>query len=269
MSSQQTNERASSMTLVERDTTPDLSGLSLDELAEYIAAECAEVNSHAQAAIGELSAAVIHGIRAGEALLEAKARHTGNSDWTAWLDAKSPMGRWQAHKFMRWAFYKDEIAAMDDITVTAHNVSQLLAGLPMIPRITDRRSLPEDTRDEIKDLAAQGVSRREIARRTNVHTETVRRLTDPAAAEKLHAKQRRYQQRRTDARKALERQERDRAAKKVGGRVDKAYSLIRQACAEIDGAMAELESGRGDLRLALSAAHKAEDHISAAIRKAS
>lgn len=257
------------MTLVESDvTTTDLAAMDLEGLARIANSEHAQVEARARAAVGEISHGVLHGIRAGEALMEAKSRHDGNSNWTEWLDKNVGFRRATAQTYMRWAFYKDEITQLQDVPVTTHNLRQLLRGLPMVPRTTDRRTVPDEDRQEIKELVTEGVSAMEVARRFDVHHSTVRRITDPDYDRKAKEKLKRKRDRQAAAKKALDRQERDAAAKRAGGDVAKSYSLVRQLASALDAAMSDADTGRDDLRMALTYAHRAEDHISAAIRKA-
>lgn len=256
------------MTLVERYVSPDLSGLTLDELARIARSEHRQMMDAVDRVTQALSEGLLHAIAVGDALNAAREL-VDDRPWSEWCaEAVPDTSEAQRTRYCRWAFYKDKVFA----AATPLDTNSVVAYLRGLPPVNASPSIGDEKIAEAIRLRSAGMTCAEIAALLEVSTSTVYNYTTPGQREKVRARQNkrtgRVRKEIRAGRRLLERQERDAAAKRVGGRVDKAYSLIRQACAEIDGAMADLESGRDDLRMALSAAHKAEDHISAAIRKA-
>lgn len=253
------------MTLVEQDTQPDLSGMDLPALARFANAEHSQANAEAGEASRHLTQAVYHGIRAGEALLAAKALH-GHAGWEAWMVENVDITPTRGRRYIRWAYYKDTLLSAET-PLTAKTADDFLKGLPSLPG--SGWHPPSGHAPEIKALLAKGLTAPAIAEMLEVNISTVyyhddrtgRRGTQRKRARRKHSEDR-------AAQRALARERKNEAAKAVGGDLSKAYSLVRQLAAVLDSAMGDAESGRDDLRMGLAAAHKAEDHISAAIRKA-
>lgn len=255
-----------SMVVHTADVSPDLSSMSFEELAELATDEYRLAQKSMDSASEFMTDAVVHAIRAGDALLVMKSKYAGNADWTSWLDENFPPGRFQAEKFMRLAFYQEHLVGVPNVTM--HNARFLIQGLPPLPRTTHRFVISKETQSEIRQLVKRGVPKAEVARMMDIHPESVTRLTDPDAARKLKDKKKRYQARRRAEKKALDDKNRVEAAKRAGGSLGKSYSLVRQAAAEIDRAIADADSQevRSALRAALTGIHRAEDYVGKAIR---
>jgi len=254
------------VTLAEHDSSPDLSGLSLADLASYANAEFDSMNSAADAALERLSEALQHAVRLGKALCVAKEK-VGRGNWDSWVDVNLPFGTTNANRYCRLAFYEDRLLA-SSVPLNTKSALAYLKGLPQAPGTRRRHLIDEDQVSEMRRLKESGASLNEIAELMEISKTSVEYHTSDKAKSRAIAYRKRYDKQRLAGKKALERQDRVTAAKKAGGKLDKAYSLVRQLAAELDAAHSEATEGRDALRLALSYTHRAEDNISTAIRHA-
>lgn len=250
--------------LVNTPAEVDLSSYSLSDLADLANSEHRLALSSAEAAERFLSAGVLHGIRAGEALLEAKKRH-GATGWTAWVEDNTELSRSAARNYQRWAFYKEDLFSAT-IPLTYKSAILFLKDKPQVPGARAPKVTDADIA-EMKRLYKEGHSERKIAEMVGCSRGQVWYHIVPGAKAKAKARARVNAKNQRLAKKALERENRAAAAKRAGGDLSKAYSLLRQLESALDSALGDATTDRDDLRLALSYAHKAEDHLSAAIRK--
>lgn len=248
--------------LVEAPQIDSLAALSLAELA-------AETNEQYKLGVDALRRSWEHGIRTGEALLEARSRHTGNGDWLKWCEENLEFGYRDAARFMRWAHYKDQVPVAEPYTQRRER--EVLHGLPALPRNTWRFVIEEGVRDEAVALWKGGMTKVQIAKKLDISKDSVDRFVRPDAYAKkkmLAARERRRKQ--AAATKALEQKERAESVRRCGGDVSVAYGQLRKAAAAIDAALPEAATPeiRACLRAALSHVHKAEDEIGKAVRGA-
>jgi predicted transcriptional regulator len=248
----------------------DLTGVSLEDLAVYIRQEHTLAVESVAAAAELLSDGVRHGIIAGTYMMEAKLRMTDGALWQDWLATEVPeISRGLADKYCRWAFYKDKLLATET-PIDTGSVTQMLKGLPAVPRF-GLKSPDDSTLQQMAALRTEGVSYREIGELTGFNQTTVHQHLNPQQAKKNRDRATRRQlakkKEERAAQKALERQRRAEVSKKIGGRLDKAYSMAREMAIVIDQAMADYPGDRDVLRQALYATHRAEEQLWDAIRK--
>jgi len=237
----------------------DLSVMSLDELAARANAEHLAVERH-------LSDALIHALRAGQALLEAKSRHAAAGDWRTWCESNMSVSYRACARYIRLAFYADDVKKAPVGGVKS--AERAIAHLPAVPNITTHIAPVVDLESDAKRLRGEGFSVAEVAEILEISTGSVWRLTVPGAVEKSRISARRRSQQRTAARRALAEKQKAEAIRKAGGNIATAYSYVRKAAAELDAALGDATSPevRQSLRAALAGVHKAEDEIGKAVR---
>lgn len=259
------------MTLVvPDDVTVDLASMTLDQLAERANAEHASSVDEVDSARAHLTAGVIHGIQAGEALLVVRLKFgERGSGWKKWCEENLGFHYRTATEYIRMARRKKEILATDQ-HLNGGTVSAFMDSLPPLPRLT---RTPNEKREQALDLLAAGLTQIEVAAELGVHRETIRVWSQPDYAERTrrknyeHARKRRRREK--EARQALAekeaRAERDRLAKSTGGDLSAMYADVRKALARkvLDDAK---PNQTDDIKTAIAALHKAEDAIVAAMR---
>lgn len=256
------------LALVPSGTGDDLSALSLPELAEVAEREAALCDAAVDEARGNLSQALVHMIRCGEALIEAR-RQVPVGEFHAWLDASLP-NRSERHwrRCVQAAANKDMLLASEGAsTHTAFDrilVGQGVAGRGGRPSLYD-----EVMHREARRLRSEGEPLSTIARELDVSETTVRRWVDPDAHERVKAAKARSARMKTAAKKALEREERAREATARGDHHGKAYEFYRKLAQELDHALAD---SRGAEREALEDCRRDlvrfESHFADALRHA-
>lgn len=241
------------MSLVEMN----LSTQSLADLARIINQENRAADEIARAADEAIKAAVaqvaeqaaepwiVHAIRTGEALIEARKR-IPQGGWYGWLKSETEIGPDAAGRYIRVATYQAELPP--DVPRGRDEVLALLSGLP---NATPLEMYSEEVKIEARRLHSDGRSAEEIRRRLGggMSLTTIREWTDPdylarrreqERQRKNAAKARRRAHREMTKRARLlleqqaERERRDAAAKRVGGDIGEVYSLIRKLTATID-----------------------------------
>lgn len=232
----------------------DLSGQTLDQLAETIRRE--DAAAHAAA-----STALMHAIRAGEALLEARHR-VAAGEWVRWVEENTGLASTTVGTHMRLAAYRDRLENSD---VGIAEAVRMLRGLP--PANTPGVPVNEWRRDEAIRLRKAGLTVTAIAEALGSSPNTILRWVDPIFNARQHKAGMAAQRRARAARRALREQEkraaRDAAAKAAGGDIAKAYSLTRQTLAAVDRA-ADAQVSKDDakaLRATLAHLYKVEDEI--------
>jgi predicted transcriptional regulator len=240
----------------------DLTGMSLDGLAEF-------ARSEHRRALGAITVAVEHAIRAGEALIAIKAE-VPSGEWKAWLAENFPSTHSTAVTYMRLAIHQDQVRASEERTITGAH--KMLVGVPGISRAA-WNARPAEQKAEAKALRDEGMTQRQIADLFGVNVSTVKDWLDPTWKRKRMAAKTAARRRQDAARKALaekeRRQERDRLAKAAVGTAETAYSSARRLASDLDKALADAAPAqRETLREALALAHKTEDAIVAALKQA-
>lgn len=230
---------------------------SLERLADVANAE------HQQTA-GAVRSAIEHAIAAGDALLEAQAliREQGG-DWREWVSGNLDFGKEQAARYCRIAFFREEVLASGAIGVKG--AIRALRELEMPNRQHEEQYQPHQKIDEnicrkITALAKTGLPQREIAEQFGVSQPTVSKWLHPDRKREYERARRR---RLAAQREALRRQERDRLAKRAGGDISEAYSLIRRAAESLDtaGRQEQDEDARKALAKAIRLLYRVEDEI--------
>ena len=234
--------------------TPVVGTVTLDELA-------ARANAEHELVVKAGEAMIEHAIRAGEALLEAQAQLPWGQ-WEPWLDEHFNQSRVNAAIYMRIARYRDFVI---ESGITSIRSARRLLSEHCDSEAQEPPRHPQHLRLEVEAcrLHKSGMPKKHIAELLDVRPEQVTYWTNPAAYRKRIEGNRRRKRRAQEARRALERQRRDAAVKKIGGSAAEMYSLIRKALQEGETAEAQVEGRdhRLAMREAISALHKAEDEI--------
>lgn len=225
---------------------------TLDELANTVRRE------HAQL-VNAGAAMIEHAIRAGDALCLAKEQ-VERGGWDRWLKDEFPDKHPKTLRlYMRVARYQDRVRAAQPATLTAAH--RLLAGEAFRPHT-------DELREEARRLSREeGLSIVEISARLGASKHAIGGWLNPAQAER---RRQRMRQESREARRALHRQQRDRAARKAGGSVGEAYALVRKALQSLEDAHrkeADRETKR-HIERAMRRAGSGEDEIVKACRLA-
>lgn len=233
----------------------------LDPGVRSLAELAAEAQNEYDAGMGAALDALQHWIRAGDALRAAKQQVIPGS-WLKWLDDNFRGQRSKAQKLIRFATYKDLIAAEGITSVDV--ASRYLRGLPdATPRGIHR---PENDllRAEVSRLIQGGMTHRAVGELLGVSRYTIYRWQDPERARRVgreYMAKRRAAERATRIEGQSARQ--DAAVRRIGGSVADAYSMIRKTAQVVDRACGDADNR--EVRAALSAAltklHHAEDEI--------
>lgn len=201
--------------------------------------------------------AVAHAIQAGELLLELRSG-IPHGQWTDWLSRRLP-GITIAHAttYMRMARHRELIQSEPSLNAARRALARA--------DTADTRVDPVMVAECIA-LRGGGAKYKEIAETLSISIPTVSRILNPKAA-----KQHRRAQARTSkaARRALRLRERDARAKRVGGDLGKAYSLLRQCLDTLQS----VEGSHGgevaiEVRSAMRSLYNAEDSLDQAMKAA-
>lgn len=229
--------------------------MSLPELA-------ALANSEHGLVVEHLSSALVHAIRAGEVLLQAREQ-VPTGQWMKWVRENVPdIAHVTASKYMRFATYRDELAGHEGLGVRAAAV--LLRELPAVNG-TRPGGDDEARREEARRLyGKEGLTLQQVADELGVGQSTVSRYVNPERTKRKQERNTaRAQRERDQARRAAETEERKRRAdlarKSKSGYAD-AYRQTRDSVVALERAYATtLDPFRKEqLRMAVSSARKAE-----------
>lgn len=239
-----------------------LTALREVQLTEQRMSELARVANEEHQAVAEHAVGmVMHGVRAGEALATVRDRLPYGS-WMAWLAENFHATPHTAREYIRFAQHQE--------LLKEHGITKYVEALRLVRSVAAEGKPTPDERarqrlEAVELYKAGGTSLAKVGELYGVDGTTIRRWVNPDYAE---AVARREAKREKEARKALQQQRRDRAARKVGGDLGKTYALIRQALQTADRQREESTSRdkRVALRGCLTALHEAEDQISRAIR---
>ena len=166
----------------------DLAAASLDDLVARANTEYRLLVESSDVAAHHLSEALRHGVIAGQALLECRTRHI-NGNWMEWLEtAPLDFSVSQAQRYMRWAFYSDEIDKAEQ-PLNVESVVQYLKPLPQIPRADRRKVKPRSLTDaeisEMRLVYERGdLTMAEVGELFNCSQTTVCRYVSPGQLEK-------------------------------------------------------------------------------------
>lgn len=220
--------------------------------APDLAALADAANREHQLAIQAGTAAVEHAIKAGLALLEAKAQ-LEHGEWMPWLHDNFAYTVGAARNYMRLARYQDRVREA--------NPAGIGAAMRMLWGEGDSRHVP-GRREEVHRLWATGEypTKSALAEELGVSLQLVCRYLNPDTDRR--ARQRARELTRA-GRRELDRKHRDATVKKQGGSVAAAYALVRRALKVLEAA--HEEASEREVRLALSSAmnslYGAEDSI--------
>lgn len=185
---------------------------TLDELA-------ATVRREHELCMGAMRTTIEHAVRAGEALLLARDLTSPDREWHRWLTANFPKHASTAYSYMRMARYQ-KMLPKDLNSVTAAN--ELLRGLPAVDGGSPRDRVPDARKDDARRLRDQGASYKQIAKQLGASVSTVHYWFNDGT--RLQKDKR--------ARRALKKQEQERALRravnKTGGALSEAYSLAER-----------------------------------------
>jgi len=215
---------------LDRETT-------LDELAATVQREHEACHAAAQTTLA-------HAVRAGEALLQARELLLPTGMWVLWLERHFPKVKSQAYAYMRIATYKHRIP--DGCGIAA--ADKLVQGLSAIDGGPGRARVADVTKEEAHRLREQGASYKQIAKQLGASVSTVHYWFNDGT--RLQKDKR--------ARRALKKQEQERALKravnKTGGALSEAYSLAER----MDDVLgqAHREAAESEARRELARAHE-------------
>lgn len=228
--------------------------LSLEELGQVVRRE------H-EAATRKGREAVEHAIRVGEALLAVKKKLGTEQTWTSWRTEHFPTSMYQI--YMRLAAYQGHLREQEPTTLPA--ALRLLRGLPPFDVAEGERGRfhSPEMATEAQELRDRGLLQREIGEVLGVSQNTVSRLLNPDLRQKHNRQNAKARRRARLAREALRQQERDRAARRLGGSVAKCYSMILKTAEAAE--QARVDSENPEVKSAMSAAqaklYSARDEI--------
>lgn len=235
------------------------------EPGEPTLGELADIANSEHALVIEAGVSMVeHAIRAGEALSKAK-RLCPTGEWKRWCEANFVATYGTAHGYVRVFDHKDKIRA-ELVEPTLGEALRHVRGLPPAQDLRGanlRGSDKDERKARAREMRDAGCSYQEIADHFGVGRDTVRRWIDRAARESLNAGLRRRAARQRAARKALARQERDAAMRRIKGPVSEAYALIRRTAQALDQARGSADDPelRAALNSALTRLHSSEDEI--------
>jgi hypothetical protein len=244
-------ETLMSTDLVLHGAEVDLSGLTLDDLAETVRQEHRETER-------AVSQVVLHAIRCGQALLAARPQ-IEYGEWRDWLEGVD-ISQAAASKYMRIAYYKDSLPR--DVRTIA-DAWESVVGRPAVKR-SGRPPTPPAMIEDAQKMRADGLTYDAIAERVGAHTMSVYYWLNPDKyAESTRRNEERRRQREQE-RKALRREEQAKAVKKFGDKkIDEGYSLIRRALNVLDQAQSDTDDREiaGGLREAIAHLQKADAEV--------
>lgn len=212
-----------SLARIEPDEPDDLTTLSLDGLAIRLRHEHAEAERH-------LSRGLIHAIRAGRILVEARTR-VPDGGWCKWLEGAG-ISEGRASLLMRAAIHEETLLARGVASMSG--LPQALRGLPSGFK-AGTSGYPGEMREEAMRLRRAGMTIAEITEALSVSDNTTRRWVDPDTRRRQNATKAKAKRRRNAASAALREKERNDARKALGGDASKAYEQVRKLSLLVDG----------------------------------
>lgn len=202
--------------------------------------------------VGEaLGQALDHVIRAGAVLTDARNNFVGYAGWEKWVEQHFEGGRTVAGYYMRIYAHRELVADLPNV----NQAMKRLQGMPAL-RKPGYGGYSEELREEARALYGSGMSQAEVGRILGISRVTIGTWVDPQALQKhrkrtreLNAKLRteRAQKKKEAANRAAERE-----ARRVGGALAEAYSLVHKLEAPL--AQAEREAIDPEVKKALEEA---------------
>ena len=236
----------------ELEVRADLSGLSLADLA------AAANREHRLAQEADLSF-LDHAIRSGHLLLAAQVGMLWG-EWGSWLTLEFNGGSSTASLYMRLATYEDTIRGLG---VTSQGSARSCLKELALRRSRDAISM--SVRQEACRLARTTErSQQEVAEIFGVSAATISTWLHP---ERQVKRTRENQRKRRLFAEAWQRQEKDRAARRVGGDLGRAYEFTRKLAEMLDAAATSEANpfSRVAISSALRKLYGVEDEINKAI----
>lgn len=234
---------------------------TLDELLEQANREHGLVEE----ALGQ---ALDHVIAAGKALTELREQFSPGGGWDKWAEENFNGGRVVASYYMRIYEYREMVQGLPNVS----QAMKSLRGMPALRRPTGSpTAYSEDVREEARTLAATGMTKIEISRILGINRHTVARWVDPKVLQRHREtiRERGRQQREERLRKKAEAEQRaaEREARRVGGALAEAYSLVHKLEAPLARAAREATDPkvRKLLTEAIRDQHHALDRIVSAL----
>lgn len=243
---------------------------TLDELSEAINAGHQKVEQNLQDAL-------VHALRTGDDLRQAHSLVPWG-EWHRWLTQNITIPVSTAQNYMRLAEFKHLLPeALNNYQRTVNRngtvqvyspIGKALTYLKTIGATSSRKQTPIRTdHDEIRRLHASGATQSEISTLLQVSRPTVRYATMSRSDQRAYrAKKQRLANERHMA--LVEKKRRD-SAKKVGGDIAEAYSLLRRCLAVAQSARDAMQTSqaRRSVDSSITSLHEAEDRLGRAIRE--
>lgn len=239
------------MSVAVRDVDP------LDELRD-------RANSEHRLAVAAATDLLQHAIAAGNALNEARELIPFGG-WMKWVEREFEGSVSNANFYRRLAL--NAALVVNSGVRTLREAERYLVEHADVTTSTPRTgSIVRRRREEILKLRSEGKTVEEVGAIVGVSRATVYNLS---RKDWQRFARRRHQTRKL-ANRALKREQRDKAAKKIGGDVAEAYSLIRRTAQTLEKAQATIGSreSREHLTRALNSLYRCEDEVARAIRVA-
>lgn len=212
---------------------------------EILDALAKRVNAEHGLAVDAATASVVHAIRAGEALIEARSRVVPGG-WHKWMAENVAASEKVCKQYMRIARHKDAVEGFDSITAAASFITATITG----PAREARNQEGEARRAHARELRESGMSFKEIADLYGVAERTARWWLAPVAKRKeVNRRNARYYQ---EAMRALKAKRRESLVRSKGGDVAKAYSQVRLLAQTLAAAAAS--EGNAEAKVALGSA---------------
>ncbi len=197
------------------------------------------INSEHHQAADAVTTALVHAIRAGEALIQARERVPGGT-WQAWVDAELDLSPWATHTYIRLATYSTHLQGHPSLSI-----GEALNHLRGLPPSAGFKVFPDEMRDRIKRMHSDGAGPTEIAELFGISRGAVRKIVDREYSARESRRSMAHKRRSRAARRALRekeaRESRQAAVKRAGGSIADAYSNVRKLAAAIERAADEAD----------------------------
>lgn len=206
---------------------------------------------------------ITHAITAGEILNEIRERIPWG-EWMEWVEREFSGSVSNANFYRRLALNASLVRTSG--VRTLREAERYLVEHAALTTSTPRTgSIVKERRREIITLRQAGKPVEEVAAIVGVSVPTVYNLS----RKDWQRRNRRHNLIQKQARQALKREQRERQAKKIGGNLGEAYSLLRRTAQVLQNALdqATTKPEREHLGRALDRLHKSEDELGQAIRE--
>lgn len=176
-----------------------------------------------------LGQALDHVIKSGEALSEVRRiyAHQFHMGWRKWIEDNFNGGHVVASYYIRIYEYRDLVDGLPNV----NQAMQRLQGMPAVHQ-PGYRGYSEEIREEARTLHANGVSQAEISRILGVNPTTIKTWIDPKELarqrKRIAEDSKRRQAEKMRKKKEAAQRAAERDAKRVGGALAEAYSLVHK-----------------------------------------